>query len=393
MTAPLKGIRVLELARILAGPWSGQLLADLGADVVKVERPGAGDDTRQWGPPFIATTDGDHLSASYYHATNRGKRSVDVDFESDEGQKIVRRLAAHADVVIENFKVGGLAKYGLDYKSLAAVNPRLIYCSVTGFGQTGPYAPRPGYDFLLQGLGGIMSITGEPEGEPMKAGVAFADVFTGMYSTVAILAALQGRAASGKGCHIDMALLDSQVAVLGNQALYYLASGEVPPRMGNEHTSVVPYGVFPTADGHVIIACGNDGQFERLAALLGAPQWAKDPRYATNPARLGNRKTLIPAVTERTRTFKKTDLMAKMVEIGVPVGAINDMREVFEDPQVIARRMRVDLKHPRAKGGSIPSVRSPIVIDGAPMFAERPSPEVGSHTGEVLTDPAWGGKP
>jgi crotonobetainyl-CoA:carnitine CoA-transferase CaiB-like acyl-CoA transferase len=387
---PLAGIRVLELARILAGPWIGQLLADLGADVVKVERPVVGDDTRSWGPPFVEAVDGGRLSASYFHSTNRGKRSVAADFETEEGRATVRRLAAHADVLIENFKVGGLAKYGLDHATLRAEFPRLIYCSVTGFGQDGPDAARAGYDFMIQGLGGIMSLTGEPEGEPVKNAVAFADVFTGVYGTTAILAALQGRHATGIGCHIDMALLDSQVAVLGNQALVYLVSGQLPPRMGNEHTSIVPYQVFPCADGHIIVACGNDGQFGKLCGVLGT-DWAADPAFATNPERVAHRETLIPMIAERTRTFGKADLLGKLVSVNVPVGPINDLAEVFAYPQVVHRGMRVDLPEPRAKAGHVPSVRSPIVIDGRPMVAETVAPQVGDHTDAVLSDPNWGG--
>jgi crotonobetainyl-CoA:carnitine CoA-transferase CaiB-like acyl-CoA transferase len=293
-------------------------------------------------------------------------------------------------VLIENFKVGGLAKYGLDHATLRAEFPRLIYCSVTGFGQDGPDAARAGYDFMIQGLGGIMSLTGEPEGEPVKNAVAFADVFTGVYGTTAILAALQGRHATGIGCHIDMALLDSQVAVLGNQALVYLVSGQLPPRMGNEHTSIVPYQVFPCADGHIIVACGNDGQFGKLCGVLGT-DWAADPAFATNPERVAHRETLIPMIAERTRTFGKADLLGKLVSVNVPVGPINDLAEVFAYPQVVHRGMRVDLPEPRAKAGHVPSVRSPIVIDGCPMVAETVAPQVGDHTDAVLSDPNWGG--
>src|SRR5919107_6140911 len=279
---PLEGLKVLELARILAGPWVGQLLADLGADVVKVERPGAGDDTRGWGPPFIEGAEGEDLSAAYFHSCNRGKRSIAADFETPEGQELVRRLASQADVVIENFKVGGLKKYGLDYESLKQVNPRLIYCSITGFGQTGPYAPRAGYDFIIQAMGGIMDLTGEPGGEPQKPGVAFADIFTGIYAVIGILAALRQREATGEGCHLDMALLDTQTSVLANQAMNYLAAGHLPRRMGNAHPNIVPYGVFPVADGHVIVAGGNNGQFAKFTRVLGEPALARDPRFATN---------------------------------------------------------------------------------------------------------------
>lgn len=390
MSAPLHGLRVLELSRILAGPWIGQLLADLGADVVKVERPGAGDDTRSWGPPFVTAADGSQLSASYFHATNRGKRSVAIDFETEDGRTTIRRLAQHADVLTENFKAGGLAKYGLDYDSLRKVNPRLIYCSVTGFGQDGPYAHLAGYDFMIQGLSGIMSLTGEPKGEPLKTAVAFADVFTGMYASTAILAALRRRDATGEGACIDMALLDSQIAVLGNQALYYLVSGALPPRMGNEHTSIVPYQVFPVADGHIIIACGNDDQFRRLCDVLGTP-WASDPAYASNPSRVTNRAVLIPLIGDAAKRFTKTDLLAKLGAANVPAGPINTLDETFADPQVKHRHMRVDLPDPNAKGGSVPAVRSPIVIDRTPMVAPYGAPALGAHTRDVLDDPAWGG--
>jgi crotonobetainyl-CoA:carnitine CoA-transferase CaiB-like acyl-CoA transferase len=389
---PLAGIRVLELARILAGPWVGQLLADLGADVVKVERPGAGDDTRSWGPPFIVGKDGGHLSAAYFHAANRGKRSVALDFETPEGQAAVRRLAAHADVLIENFKVGGLKKYGLDHESLRAVNPRLVTCSITGFGQDGPYATRAGYDYIVQAMGGIMDLTGEPDGEPQKIGVAFADIFTGVYSAVGILAALRQREATGQGGHVDMALLDTQVGVLANQAMNFLASGRPPRRMGNAHPNIVPYQVFPVADGHVVVAVGNDGQFRRFCALLGCPELAEDPRFATNPQRVAHRATLLPDLTRRTLGMSRADLLAGLEGAGVPCGPINTLADVFADPQVVARNLRVDLPSPEAAAGSIPSVASPIVIDGTRMVAAHPSPALGAHDGEVFSDPAWGGK-
>jgi crotonobetainyl-CoA:carnitine CoA-transferase CaiB-like acyl-CoA transferase len=389
MTKPLAGIRVLELARILAGPWTGQLLADLGADVVKVERPGEGDDTRSWGPPFVEATDGGTLGAGYFHSTNRGKRSVEVALETPEGQATIRRLAAHADILIENFKVGGLAKYGLDYASLAALSPRLIYCSVTGFGQTGPYAHRAGYDFLVQGMGGIMSLTGEPEGEPLKTAVAFADVFTGLYAANAILAALQGRTGTGRGCHIDMALLDTQVSVLGNQAMVHLLTGRPPARGGNTHSSIVPYQVFPAADGHIIIACGNDGQFRRLCEVLGET-WCDHPAYATNPGRVTNRAVLVPLIAAVTAKRTKADLLAAFEATTMPAGPINTLPEVFADPQVQHRGMVLDLPEPGARGGSVPTLRSPIVIDGDPMVARQAAPRLGQHTDEVFSDPAWG---
>jgi crotonobetainyl-CoA:carnitine CoA-transferase CaiB-like acyl-CoA transferase len=356
MTKPLSGLRVLELARILAGPWAGQILADLGADVIKVERPGAGDDTRGWGPPFVEGPNGENLSAAYYHSCNRGKRSIAVDFETENGRRIVQKLAQRSDILIENFKVGGLAKFGLDYKSLSPDNPRLIYCSITGFGQNGPYAPRAGYDLMIQGMGGIMSITGEPSG-PMRLGVAFADVFTGVYSALAIQAALVQRATTGKGSYIDMALLDTQVGVLANQALFYLSSGNVPQRLGNAHATVVPYQVFPVADGHIIIACGNDTQFARLAVLLGDPALADDPGFKTNAGRVTNRDRLIPRMLPLTAKFTRDDLLKKLEAAGVPGGPINDLADVFADPQVNHRAMRVDLPDQAAKGGAIPGVR------------------------------------
>ncbi|HEY8382172.1 MAG TPA: CaiB/BaiF CoA-transferase family protein [Microvirga sp.] len=387
---PLAGVKVLELARILAGPWVGQALADLGADVVKVERPGSGDDTRGWGPPFVEGADGEHLSAAYFHSCNRGKRSVAVDFETPEGQAIVRRMAAKADVLIENFKLGGLRKYGLDYESLKAVNPRLVYCSITGFGQTGPYAPRAGYDFIIQGMGGIMDLTGEADAEPQKPGVAFADIFTGIYSAIGILAALRQRDATGEGSHLDMALLDVQTSVLANQAMNFLASGRAPQRMGNAHPNIVPYQVFPVADGHVIIAVGNDGQFAKFVRVLGRPDLADDERFRTNPLRVKNRAVLVPLLTELLMQRNRDALVAELAPEGVPAGPINTVADVFADPQVLARRMRIDLPAPHARGGAIPSVRSPIVMNGEPMVADRPSPRLGEHTDEVLADPAWG---
>lgn len=389
MTKPLKGLKVLELARILAGPWVGQLLADLGADVVKVERPGPGDDTRGWGPPFIEGADGGDLSAAYFHSCNRGKRSIAVDFETPEGQDLVRRLAAHADVVIENFKVGGLKKYGLDYESLKAVNPRLVYCSITGFGQNGPYATRAGYDFMIQGMGGIMDLTGDPEGEPQKIGVAYVDIFTGVYSVVGVLAALRRRDQTGEGAHLDMALLDVQTSVLANQAMNFLASGKSPRRMGNAHPNIVPYQVFPVSDGHVIVAVGNDGQFARFVSVLGRPDLAQDERFRTNAGRVRHRPELVPMLTELTLTMTREALLSALEAQGVPAGPINTVADVFDDPQIVARGMRIALPSGAAKGGAIPSVRSPIVLDGEPMVAGRPSPRLGEHTDEVLSDPSW----
>lgn len=390
MTPPLTGLRVLELARILAGPWIGQLLADLGADVVKVEAP-EGDDTRQWGPPFVESADAEHLSAAYFHSANRGKRSITADFRTPEGQALVRRLAAHADVVVENFKVGGLEKYGLDSASLRAAYPRLIYCSVTGFGQTGPYASRAGYDFLVQGMGGPMALTGEPAGQPTKAAYATADIFTGLYACVGILAALRRRDATGEGAALDMALLDSQVAVLGNQAMNYLVSGKPPGRLGNAHPNIVPYDVFPVADGHIIIATGNDGQWRKLCEALGEPALASQPDYADNRSRIANRLALTARLHVLTQRFAKADLLAALEAVGVPAGPINAVDEVFADPQVVARGVRVDLRSAAAKGGTIPTVASPIVIDGVRQVSQRPSPGLGEHGDEILNDPAWGG--
>jgi crotonobetainyl-CoA:carnitine CoA-transferase CaiB-like acyl-CoA transferase len=386
MAGPLEGVRVLELARILAGPWAGQTLADLGAEVIKVERPGPGDDTRGWGPPFMEDVTGGRLSSAYNLSCNRGKRSIAVDLETPDGQRIIKKLAARSDVLIENFKLGGLAKYGLDYASLAPDNPRLIYCSITGFGQDGPYAHRAGYDLLVQGMGGIMDITGDPDGQPTRIGVAFADVFTGVYSALAITAALKERETTGKGSHIDMALLDTMVSVLANQALFYLVSGEPPKRMGNAHATVVPYQTFPTTDGWMLIACGNDGQFAKMMALLGDPAMAKDERYRTNAARVVNRDTLIPRLFELTRKLSKAELAEKFEAVGVPAGPINTLAEVFADPHVVARGMRLDRAHPAAKGGSIPGVRSPITINGRRAAAERAQPMVGEHTEEILRE-------
>lgn len=392
LTPPLAGLRVLELARILAGPWIGQLLADLGADVVKVEAP-EGDDTRKWGPPFVEGADGENLSAAYFHSANRGKRSITADFRTEEGQALVRRLAAHADIVVENFKVGGLVKYGLDAVSLRRDFPRLIYCSVTGFGQTGPYAPRAGYDFLVQGMGGVMSLTGEPAGGPIKAAYATADIFTGMYATVGILAALRRRDATGEGATLDMALLDAQIAVLGNQAMNYLVSGALPPRLGNAHPNIVPYDVFPVADGHIIIATGNDGQWRKLCEALGEPALAEHPDYVDNRSRVKNRVALTVHLHRLCQRHAKADLLAVLETLHVPAGPINDVAEVFADKQVVARGVRVDLPNMAAKGGSIPSVASPIVMDGVRQVASRPSPELGEHADEILNDPAWGGAP
>jgi crotonobetainyl-CoA:carnitine CoA-transferase CaiB-like acyl-CoA transferase len=386
MSGPLTGIRVLELARILAGPWAGQILADLGADVIKVERKGAGDDTRGWGPPFMPAADGGHLGAAYFHATNRGKRSIEIDFESEKDREIVRKLAARSDIVIENFKVGGLVKFGLDYKSLSALNPRLIYCSVTGFGQDGPYAPRAGYDLLVQGMGGIMSVTGMPDGEPMRIGIPVADIFTGVYSAVGILAALAEREKTGKGTLVDTALLDTQSGVLANQALSYFATGKAPGRIGNAHPVVVPYQVFPAQDGFVIIACGNDTQFVKLCDALGAPEIGKDPNHKTNSDRVVNRETLIPKLCAVTEKLTRAEILRRLDKVNVPAGPINNLDDVFADPQVIHRGMQLALPSDAAPNGVIPGVRTPVKIGGEAMAHPRPSPRLGEHTQEILRE-------
>src|ERR1700681_4975231 len=386
MPGPLAGLRVLELARILAGPWAGQLLADLGADVIKVERAGSGDDTRAWGPPFVEAADGGHLSAAYFHCTNRGKRSVEADFTTPAGQRIVKKLVARSDVLIENFKVDGLKKFGLDYASLAADNPRLIYCSVTGFGQTGPSAARAGYDLMAQGIGGIMGLTGTPDGEPMRAGIPVSDVFSGVYSAVGILAALARREKTGRGGYIDAALVDSTVGVLAFQSLNYLVSGEIPKRIGNSHPNIVPYQVFPVADGHIIIATGNDSQFIKLCTILGEPKLAEEPHYLVNSDRLRNREKLVMHISNLTMRWQRADLLAKLEAVQVPAGPINALDQVFADPQVIARGMQLSLPCSAAKSGKIPGVRTPIILGERPMAAERPSPQLGEHTAEILRE-------
>nr|WP_295836857.1 CaiB/BaiF CoA-transferase family protein [uncultured Azospirillum sp.] len=382
MAGPLSHIRVLELSRVLAGPWSAQTLADLGADVIKVERPGAGDDTRAWGPPWA----GDQ--SAYFLSTNRGKRSITIDFERPEGQELVRKLAAQADVVIENFKVGGLVKYGLDYDSLKAVNPRLVYCSITGFGQTGPYRNRAGYDFMIQGMGGLMSITGQPDGEPgggpVKVGVAVTDIFTGLYATIGIMGALAHRDRTGEGQQVDLALLDVQVAVLANQAMNCLVGGKAPQRLGNAHPNIVPYQAFATRDGYIILAVGNDGQFAKFCTVAGRPDLAKDERYATNPARVANRKELVALLEELIRTRDSHDWLSALEEVGVPCGPINDLTAVFEDPQVKARNIHQDLPHPTQ--GSVPTVASPIRYSGTPLVHDTAPPTLGQHTDTVLAE-------
>ena len=370
---PLHGVKVVELARILAGPWAGQTLADLGAEVIKVEAP-EGDDTRRWGPPFIER-EGDR-SAAYFHAANRGKKSVVCDFRTPEGQDYVRRLVADADVVIENFKVGGLAKYGLDWPSLQAVNPRLIYCSITGFGQDGPYAHRAGYDFIIQGMAGLMSVTGEPDGQPQKVGVAVTDVFTGVYAATAILAALHQRSVTGRGQQIDMALMDVASSIMANQNMNYLATGKAPQKMGNAHPNLAPYAVFDCADGWIILATGNDGQYRRLCALLGLPELAEAAEYLTNADRVKNRLPLTEALTAATLRWQKADLLAACEAEGVPAGPINDLAEVFADPQIIARGMQIT-------PDGVPGVRSPFTFSDAELALDRPAPKLGEHQGEV----------
>lgn len=387
MPGALSHIRVLDLSRVLAGPWAGQVLADLGAEVIKVERPGAGDDTRGWGPPYLKDEQGNATSeAAYFLCTNRNKQSVTIDFTRPEGQMLVRQLAEKSDILIENFKVGGLVQYGLDYATLAQINPRLIYCSITGFGQDGPYAPRAGYDFLIQGLGGIMSVTGHPDGAegagPMKTGVALTDILTGLYAGNAMLAALAYREVSGKGQHVDLALLDVQVACLGNQALNYLTTGVAPKRMGNAHPNIVPYQDFPTADGDMILAIGNDSQFTKFCVVAGHPEWATDTRFVSNASRVRHREILIPLIRQVTVTKTTNAWIALLEGEGVPCGPINNLAQVFEDPQVQARDLKVDMPHPLA--GSVPQVASPMRLSATPVEYRRPPPLLGEHTRQVL---------
>jgi crotonobetainyl-CoA:carnitine CoA-transferase CaiB-like acyl-CoA transferase len=381
---PLEGVRVIELARILAGPWAGQLLADLGADVIKVENPDGGDDTRKWGPPFVESHDGENLSAAYYHSTNRGKRSIAIDFAAPEGAETIRKLVADADVLIENFKLGGLKKYGLDYETLKAINPRLVYCSITGFGQDGPYAPRAGYDFIIQGIGGLMSITGEPGHEPQKVGVAVSDIFTGLYSVIAIQAALRHAEATGEGQHIDMALLDTQVSILGNQNLNYLVSGNAPVQMGNAHMNIAPYEVLPVKDGFFILAVGNDGQFQRFCKVVGLTDLPIDPDFATNPARVVNRVRLRETLINTLADWERDKLLPLLDVNAVPASPINNIAQMFSDPQVVARGMRMDLDD--GMGNLLPSVRAPMVMRGTPLQYDRPSPRLGQHTDEILAE-------
>ncbi|MBA1148331.1 CoA transferase [Ectothiorhodospiraceae bacterium WFHF3C12] len=377
----LDGIRVLDMSRILAGPWAGQLLADLGAEVIKIERPGRGDDTRGWGPPFLPTGE-----AAYFHSCNRGKRSVAVDIGSARGQALIRDLAAQSDVLLENFKAGGLARYGLDYDSLRAVNSGLIYCSITGFGQTGPYRERAGYDLLIQAMGGLMSVTGQPDeapgGGPLKVGVALTDVFTGMYASTAVLAALRRRDRTGEGEHIDLSLLDVQVATLANQAMNYLVSGNVPGRLGNSHPNIVPYQAFPAADGHLVLAVGNDDQFRRFCDVVGLETLAEHPDYATNAQRVANRDALIARIEERLRARDRAEWLEALQAVGVPCGPINDVGEVFADPQVQARGMQRE--YPRPDGTSVPGVANPIHFQGTSVGEVDAAPSLGQDTDTVL---------
>ena len=393
MSGALSHLKVLDLSRVLAGPWASQLLADLGAEVSKAEKPGSAADTRHWGPPWLADGDGQPTrEAAYYLCTNRNKRSLTVDMTTPEGQALIRELAVDADVVLENFKVGGLAPYGLDHASLHALNPRLVYCSITGFGQDGPYAARAGYDFLIQGMGGLMSLTGVPDGEPgagpQKVGVALTDILTGLYAGSAILAALAHRDRdgfrSGEGQHIDLALLDVQVACLGNQALNYLVSGSSPRRMGNAHPNIVPYQDFPTADGDMILAIGNDGQFARFCAIAGHPEWAGDERFADNAARVRHRKELIPLLRQTTVLRTTADWIATLESAAVPCGPINDLAAVFADPQVQARGVQFALAHP--SGGTAPQVANPIRLSDTPVDYRRAPPTLGQDTDAVLRE-------
>ena len=385
----LDGIRVLDLSRVLAGPWATQILADLGAEVIKVERPGRGDDTRQWGPPFLDDRAGRETGDSaYFLGCNRGKKSITLDIAAPEGRQIARSLALRCDVLVENFKAGDLARHGLDYATLAAAHPGLVYCSITGFGQDGPYRDRPGYDFMIQGLGGLMSVTGErddlPGGGPQKVGVAVSDLFTGMYSTTAILAALLHRGRTGEGQHIDMALLDVQVAMLANLSSAYLCSGEVPRRMGNAHQAIVPYHVFRAADTFLIVAVGNDAQFARFCEAIGEPGWASDARFANNPGRVRHREELVELIAARLRLRPALEWLAALERAGVPCGPINDLAQVFADPQVRHRGMEVRAPHPLA--GEVRMVANPIKFSATPIPHDRAPPLLGEHTEEVLRD-------
>jgi crotonobetainyl-CoA:carnitine CoA-transferase CaiB-like acyl-CoA transferase len=387
MTGPLNGLRVFDLTRILAGPTCTQLLGDLGADIVKIERPGEGDDTRRWGPPYVKTPSGEDSDLSaYYLSSNRNKRSLTIDIASAEGQALAKRLIAECDILVENFKVGGLAKFGLDYAGVCAVKPDIIYCSITGFGQTGPYAPRAGYDYLAQGMGGIMSITGEPDGEPMKVGVGISDVMCGMYATSAILAALHHRTRTGQGQYIDVALLDTQVAWLVNEGLNYLTSGRVPKRLGNEHPNIVPYKVLPCSDGYLILAVGNDRQFRRFCGFAGLSELPDDPRFATNSQRVINREALYRILPEATVKKPVDEWIAGLTALGVPSGPVNTIDRVFEDPQVEQRQMRISIAHDGTERGQVELVGNPIKFSATPVAYDRPPPHLGQHSEELLRE-------
>ena len=385
----LSHIRVLDLSRVLAGPWCAQNLADLGADVIKVERPGAGDDTRHWGPPFAKDAQGKETDESaYFICINRNKRSITIDIAKPEGQDIIRKLAVESDVVIENYKVGGLVKYGLDYESLKRLKPDLVYCSITGFGQTGPFANRPGYDFIVQGMGGFMSVTGEADdfegASPQKAGVAFADIFTGMYASSAILAAIIHRDHTGEGQHIDMALLDTQVAVMANVGSAYLTSNELPKRWGNASAMIVPYQTFPTSDGWMIVAAGNDSQYRHFVTVGGEAHLADNPLYVSNPLRVQHRKQLVPLLEAMTRKKTKADWITSLEKANVPCGPINNMKEVFENPQVIARNLQINVLHPTV--GNMKLLASPMNLSKTPTEVRMAPPTLGQHTNEILHD-------
>lgn len=386
MSGPLSHLRVLDLSRILAGPWAGQLLGDMGAEVIKIERPQTGDDTRAWGPPYVKGAESSEQLSAYFLTANRNKQSLAVDITHPEGQALIRRLVAESDVVLENFKVGGLKQYGLDYDSLKRVNPKLIYCSITGFGQDGPYANRPGYDFLIQAMGGLMSITGQPDGKPgegpMKVGVALTDIVTGLYATIGVLAALSHRDRTGEGQYVETALLDVQVACLANQAMNYLTTGKAPSRMGNAHPNIVPYEDFPTADGNMVLTVGNDAQFARLCDVLGHPEWASDDRFATNPARVASRRELIPKLRQATVMRSTREWVDVLERAGVPCGPVNTLDQVFDDPQVLARGMKQSLHHPAL--GEVPSVGNPIKLKLTPVSYRMAPPLLGEQSDQVL---------